>query len=200
MSENNLLSCENGIGVSERIHAVLTTSSVGLLSNSSSTTSIDSVTERSRQSSIDNSDEAMSARTPVFSNVNHREQIDEHDETIALPVTSMQPNSNSAGDTNHRHKCEKTSVNPFFNFLRLYRQLPVSQGKPVTRLSVEGGSIWRAMTPDEKQPFREVAVRESRRRRKQKQCYSKEFGRCVRRVAMKHRCLFYTVTQRVPAQ
>lgn len=65
------------------------------------------------------------------------------------------------------HMCAKTSVNPFFNLLRLYRLLPVGRGKSACQMSIDGARIWRAMTSEEKEPFRRIAMHESRRRRKQ---------------------------------
>lgn len=66
--------------------------------------------------------------------------------------------------TVRKHVCLKTSINPFFNLLRLYRQLPESNGKSACLSAMEGACIWRAMTPTEKCPFQKIALKESKRR------------------------------------
>lgn len=65
---------------------------------------------------------------------------------------------------NRNHVCAKTSVNPFFNLLRLYRLLPDGKGKSACQSAIEGAEIWREMTAEEKDPFQKVAHKESRRR------------------------------------
>lgn len=79
-------------------------------------------------------------------------------ETASIISTS----SEEINDGNH--VCGKTSVNPFFNLLRLYRLLPDGKGKSACRSAIEGAQIWRAMTPEEKDPFQRVALKESKRR------------------------------------
>ncbi len=86
-------------------------------------------------------------------------EIQEQKSTIS---NSTKTSSKQAGDGHHI--CAKTSVNPFFNFLRLYRTLPEAQGKSVPQLAIDGARIWRAMKSEEKAPFRSVALKESRRR------------------------------------
>ena len=190
MSENEISTCTN-ISADEQFRTVSTTSSLGVLSSCSPTTSVDTNNnEHIRWSSVDIPKDGNRLHVTVLDDI-QRDEID----TDRMTVLSMSPKQkNCHGDTNH-HVCEKMSVNPFFNFMRLYRQLPANQGKACARLSVEGGRLWRAMAIDEKQPFRDIALRESRRRRKQKKNWSEDNGRGVQKVTMKHHCVVYTVTQ-----
>ncbi|KAK7604795.1 hypothetical protein V9T40_005981 [Parthenolecanium corni] len=88
--------------------------------------------------------------------------------TQPLKAKSKKPIMDGEG-----HVCTKASVNPFFNLLRLYRSLPESKGKTAPQLAVEGACIWRAMTQDEKSPFQQAALTESKRRMNNREKRSK---------------------------
>lgn len=75
---------------------------------------------------------------------------------------SSQEDLKNVGDG--KHVCSRTSINPFFNFLRLYRMTHLAKGKSATQLAKEGARIWKAMMSNEKDPFKRVALNESRRR------------------------------------
>lgn len=72
----------------------------------------------------------------------------------------------------------KITPNPFFNFLRVFRQKHCSW--PVTKIAVEGARIWCRMSKCEKKKYRELACSAPRYKYK-KRCKAKRKRRRCRK-------------------
>ena len=194
MSANEMVPSTNNISAVGEFRVVVKTSNLDVASSGSSTLSVDSKGKaHSRRLSLDVPDETHSWPKTVAGERRLEDvEFDDVDGMTDLSMTPRQTSSCYDGEANQPYAREKTYVNPFFNFMRRYRQLPVNQGKKVVELSVEGGQLWRTMSSDEKKPFREDALLESKRRRDRKLNCAREFGREFRRRGLKHSCLICT--------
>lgn len=65
-----------------------------------------------------------------------------------------------------RFKVGKITANPFFNFLRDIRK--TATGKSLQELTAQGAALWRRMSHNEKQPYRNLAQQATRGRRRPK--------------------------------